>query len=59
MFKKFKRWLRRVITAEERIEIDGEEYVRYWPTSEKNPRPRGWRRERKRKGRKSADARRL
>ena len=40
-----RRWLRRILFAEERIEIDGEEYVRRWPVSEKEPRPSGgWRR---------------
>lgn len=49
MFKRLKRWLRKIATAEERIEIDGEVYVRYWPTSEKDARPSGWRREKRKR----------
>ncbi len=39
------RRLLRFLFAQERIEIDGETYVRHWPVSEKQPRPSGrWRR---------------
>lgn len=41
-----RKWLRKILFAEERIEMpDGETYVRHWPVSEKKPRPSSrWRR---------------